>query len=230
MIEQAGGTQGRTLAPTSAPTRTGDATALLAALAALTLGPASGLLAWRACARLDLQVWAPGDLVAIGAGALGAALAARFVLDVLLALTAQLRGAAAPRSSGRWARSVAALLAALILGAGGAHAAEPPPSAGWLPATGSSASSSSPPPAATSDPTPAPAPAAPEPALHVVVRGESLWSITSAALGADATPAAVAEAWPVLYEHNRARIGADADLIHPGLRLRLPEGLREARS
>ncbi|WP_062302732.1 LysM peptidoglycan-binding domain-containing protein [Demequina subtropica] len=229
MIEKARRTPRKASAPGTATITSGDATALLAALAALTLGPVSGLLAWRSGARLDLRLWAPGELVAIVAGTLGAALAARFLLDVLLALLARLRGREAPRSAGRWARSVAALLAALILGAGAAHAAEPPPSAGWLP---DSRPSAAPSPVPHTSPT-APvdtASSAPEPALHVVTRGECLWSITADALGAGATPGAIAEAWPALYRENHARIGADPDLIRPGQRLVLPEGLREARS
>ncbi|MFT4009505.1 MAG: LysM domain-containing protein [Nocardioidaceae bacterium] len=49
----------------------------------------------------------------------------------------------------------------------------------------------------------------------VVVRsGDCLWSIAQRA----------GVTWPELYRLNRAAIGGDPDLIHPGLRLRLPLG------
>lgn len=57
----------------------------------------------------------------------------------------------------------------------------------------------------------------------VVVRpGDSLWTIARSALGPDPTAADVAAHWPRIHRANRAVIGADPDLIHPGQRLRLP--------
>ncbi len=50
--------------------------------------------------------------------------------------------------------------------------------------------------------------------VHTVVRGETLFSI--------AAGAHVKGGWPALYKANRAVIGHDPDLIHPGQRLTLP--------
>jgi nucleoid-associated protein YgaU len=57
----------------------------------------------------------------------------------------------------------------------------------------------------------------------VVVRaGDTLWSLAARQLGASATDAQVARAWPQLYAANRAVIGANPDLIRPGQRLVCP--------
>ena len=56
----------------------------------------------------------------------------------------------------------------------------------------------------------------------VVVRpGDSLWRIARAALPREVTDSEVAAAVGRLYAANRRTIGADADLITPGQRLRL---------
>ena len=60
---------------------------------------------------------------------------------------------------------------------------------------------------------------------HQVHHGESLWSITSDALPTQATVKAIGRAWPRLYRLNRARIGADPNLIQPGTTLRLPPAI-----
>lgn len=70
------------------------------------------------------------------------------------------------------------------------------------------------------DPDPTPEPSD-EPAV-TVRPGDSLWSITAAHLPADAVVADVAAAWPRWYEANRAVIGPDPDLIHPGQVLHPP--------
>jgi hypothetical protein len=55
---------------------------------------------------------------------------------------------------------------------------------------------------------------------ELVVRpGDSLWSLTVRRLGPGATATQVAAEWPRLYAANRAAIGSDPDLIHPGQRL-----------
>lgn len=59
-------------------------------------------------------------------------------------------------------------------------------------------------------------------AVHEVQPGESLWSIAAAHLDDRATDAEIAAAWPQWYEANHALIGADPDLIHPGLELDAP--------
>ncbi len=65
---------------------------------------------------------------------------------------------------------------------------------------------------------------------YVVVEGDSLWTIASAHLPADHDEGDVAAAWPLWYEANRGAIGADADLIHPGLVLQAPAQLPEEES
>ena len=61
----------------------------------------------------------------------------------------------------------------------------------------------------------------------VVVRpGDCLWTIAAAALAqatdADPTDAAIAADWPRWYALNRTTIGADPDLLLPGMVLRVP--------
>lgn len=59
---------------------------------------------------------------------------------------------------------------------------------------------------------------------RIVVRtGDSLWHLSRTASGPHASDADVAEHVERLYRHNRDRIGDDADLIHPGQVLELPE-------
>ena len=61
---------------------------------------------------------------------------------------------------------------------------------------------------------------------HVVVAGDSLWSIAERALleatGAAPAAADVAAYWPVLHAANRDLVGPEPDLIRPGQRLRIP--------
>lgn len=64
---------------------------------------------------------------------------------------------------------------------------------------------------------------------HVVGPGDSLWSITATALGPGATDEQIVRAWPLVYETNAERIGADPSLIHPGDALELPDALAQAR-
>jgi nucleoid-associated protein YgaU len=59
-------------------------------------------------------------------------------------------------------------------------------------------------------------------ATYVVKRGDSLWSISAAHLGAHASASAIAKAWPDLYELNRMGIGSNPRLLLPGQRLTLP--------
>ncbi|WP_432946712.1 LysM peptidoglycan-binding domain-containing protein [Kribbella sp. CA-253562] len=60
---------------------------------------------------------------------------------------------------------------------------------------------------------------------HVVLRGESLWSIAAAELGPGASESAIAARWPQWYAANRAVIGPDPDLLRPGQVLQAPASL-----
>ncbi|WP_103061886.1 LysM peptidoglycan-binding domain-containing protein [Actinomyces qiguomingii] len=63
---------------------------------------------------------------------------------------------------------------------------------------------------------------------HRVAAGESLWSITAGELGADASPADIASAWPQLYRANAEAIGTDPGLIYPDTLLTVPEFIDES--
>lgn len=63
---------------------------------------------------------------------------------------------------------------------------------------------------------------APETEQVLVRPGDTLWGLAAARLPATAGDAAVDAAWRRLYRANRAEIGPDPDLIHPGQRLDLP--------
>lgn len=66
-------------------------------------------------------------------------------------------------------------------------------------------------------------PASPGPARSVEVRpGDSLWTVAARTLGPDASTADVASYWRRLRALNADAVGPDPDLVHPGLRLRLP--------
>ncbi|MBC3761585.1 LysM peptidoglycan-binding domain-containing protein [Quadrisphaera oryzae] len=54
----------------------------------------------------------------------------------------------------------------------------------------------------------------------VVAPGDSLWSLAEAQLGEGASAAAVDARWRALYAQNTAAVGADPDLVRPGLVLR----------
>jgi nucleoid-associated protein YgaU len=56
----------------------------------------------------------------------------------------------------------------------------------------------------------------------VVVSGDCLWTIAARAIGPYATDAEIAVAWPRWYARNRITIGADPDLLIPGMVLRPP--------
>jgi len=84
-----------------------------------------------------------------------------------------------------------------------------------------------------SQPSSSPAPSTSQPApipisptrsvdVYVVRAGDCLWRIAARHLGAGATNAAIDAAWRSIYAVNRAAIGDDPSLIHPGLTLTLP--------
>ena len=57
---------------------------------------------------------------------------------------------------------------------------------------------------------------------HVVRRGDCLWSIAAARLGANVSPAQVDAAWRNIYAINQSTIGNDPNLILVGMQLELP--------
>jgi len=57
---------------------------------------------------------------------------------------------------------------------------------------------------------------------YTVATGDCLWSIAARVLGRHATARAVDRGWRAIYDANRDAIGADPNLIHPGLVLTLP--------
>ena len=57
---------------------------------------------------------------------------------------------------------------------------------------------------------------------YTVAPGDCLWSIAARVLGRNATARAIDRGWRAIYAANRAAIGADPNLIHPGLVLTLP--------
>jgi nucleoid-associated protein YgaU len=96
---------------------------------------------------------------------------------------------------------------------------DPPPS----PARAAERPSAVAPAPAVPAPVPAPAVTVPPGApTYTVAPGDCLWSIAARRLGATATRHAVDRAWRAIYTANRGAIGADPNLIHPGLVLMLP--------
>lgn len=70
---------------------------------------------------------------------------------------------------------------------------------------------------------PAPSEPAGEGVLRTVRAGDTLWAIAAEQLGTGATVADIAAAWPAWHETNRAVIGANPNLIHPGQQLLTPK-------
>ena len=61
---------------------------------------------------------------------------------------------------------------------------------------------------------------------YTVQPGDSLWAIACRWLQASGTNPAAADVdrtWRAIYAANRSTIGADPDLIHPGIALTIPE-------
>ena len=139
-----------------------------------------------------------------------------------------------------------AVVAGLTIAPVAAAAPSAPDDLGWQAGSGESPAPQSepaPPAASAEEPapgaeTPAPPPdAAPDDraaappgssSAHVVGPGDSLWSITAAALGPGTTDGQIARAWPLVYETNAERIGADPSLIRPGDALEIPDALARA--
>jgi nucleoid-associated protein YgaU len=183
----------------------------LLALAAAQLPGAAGRLAWAASRAL-----LPRAVYRLAAGATG--------LGVLLApVAAGAQPGAAPTPAP--SPTAAATLPAPSWPASNAPASNAPASdtpAGNAPASNAPANNAP----ANNAPAGGDAPQTdgtqPD-AAHVTVQaGDSLWRIAATHLGADATSAQIAEAWPRWYAANRAVIGADPALIRPGQVLSAP--------
>ncbi len=57
---------------------------------------------------------------------------------------------------------------------------------------------------------------------HVVIAGDCLWDIAAHLIGRGASNAAIDRGWRAIYAANRAEVGDDPGLIHPGLVLTIP--------
>lgn len=173
------------------------------------------------------------------------ALSAWFLLAWLLSVAVAASAAQLPGAAGQLAELLARRIAPAglrrlvevslgltvavgVLGAGPASAGArippaPPAAAATLDwptppaATAQPALDWNPPPVATSS-------AVPSTAAEVVLvqPGDSLWAVAADHLPARATDAQIAQAWPSWWAANRAAVGPNPDLIHPGLRLNPP--------
>jgi nucleoid-associated protein YgaU len=61
------------------------------------------------------------------------------------------------------------------------------------------------------------------PRTYVVRPGDTLWGVASRHLGRHPAPVDIAKAWPTWWTTNRAVVGDDPNLIHPGQRLVVPK-------
>jgi hypothetical protein len=57
---------------------------------------------------------------------------------------------------------------------------------------------------------------------HLVTQGETLWEIAADSLSSPASDADIDRRWRDIWDANRAVVGPDPDLIHPGTTLHLP--------
>ncbi|MDP3892979.1 LysM peptidoglycan-binding domain-containing protein [Nocardioides sp.] len=64
-------------------------------------------------------------------------------------------------------------------------------------------------------------PTSPSRQTHTVRPGDTLWSVARSTLPDPASDASIDRRWRQIHAANRARVGADPDLIHPGVHLRL---------
>ncbi len=58
--------------------------------------------------------------------------------------------------------------------------------------------------------------------IHIVQSGDTLWDIAATDLGARSDGGRITTHWHRIHALNRAVVGADPDLIHPGQELRMP--------
>lgn len=205
--------------------------------------------AWHAVLRTDSWTTATIDRSLAAVAAAGLWLVAAW-LGVGLACTAIARASGAVgRCAGRLGRLLLPrLVLRLVAGSAGLGVLLAPVAAGAQPTTpppGPSGTVSTPGPAWPSDravppphwpngvsqPETATAPSRPAARARETVRvrtGDSLWLLAARRLGPDAGDAAVAREWPRWYAANRAVVGPDPSLLHPGDVLRVPSA-EEAR-
>lgn len=70
---------------------------------------------------------------------------------------------------------------------------------------------------------PAGSPPQPDPAVHVIQRGDTLWAIAEAHLPSELrTNPVIDRYWRQLYAANRNLLGPDPDLIFPGIKITVP--------
>lgn len=205
----------------------------IAAVALAVLQP--GRSAWPADpGRLgDWSTWAqasgPQTVLVVALSVLGWLLLGWFTLAGTALALSRLPGRVGGLARGLCPALGARVLAGILGGAAAgvlaapaaASAASGPatwPSLDWAPATAAPASTPAPVPV-RADPPPRPLPP-----LVTVRPADTLWRIAAEHLPPGASDAAVAAAWPRWYAANRAVIGADPDLLHPGERLRAPAG------
>ncbi|MDP9397535.1 MAG: hypothetical protein M3P96_06780 [Actinomycetota bacterium] len=215
-----------------------SARALLVAAATCTaLVGALGVLAWAASAPL-VAVRAPGpatldDLLTVSAAAGAGLCLAWLALGMLLAVAAAIPALASDTVATLAVhltpplarRLVAGLLGATVVGTapGAATAVAPLATAGITSAASITSAAISP----TSDARPPAPPELDRPAAGreervVVRRGDTLWDLAAASLPPPRSEARTARAWPRWYAANRAVIGSNPHLLHPGQLLHAP--------
>lgn len=153
----------------------------------------------------ELSRSGPADLTAIVVYASGIAAAALLSWATLLSLVAAVDMNVARRLGPAW-------LVTLAVGAG---AVGVPAAASEHPLDGLS-----PPDRPVSQPADPSTSSARE---HIVVDGDSLWSIVAASGPADADATEIAHGVHAWHQHNRAVIGPDPDVLLPGRRLTEPQ-------
>lgn len=210
------------------PTPGATLVALFALGVAGLLGPGAALLLLARAAGVLVRSLAAGEapldpVLGLAACGLSALLLGWWSLGVSLATWSTLtrragrvHGLAARLSPPLARRAVATLLGATLAAGAAAPVAaaegQPAPRPGVAAGPGLAAWSAD-----------RPAASAGVPGREVVVRaGDTLWDLAARALGPDAEPAQVDRAWRRWYAANRAVIGPDPDLLHPGQRLRAP--------
>ena len=196
-------------------------------------------------APAQLLVAAAAALAALGSGWLTLTMllaAAARLPGSLGGRCARLRDRYAPAVVQRWAAVVlgASVTAVVLPGTAATAAQVAGPSPGWSPSTGGPGDRSADREVLPEAPRPGWVPNRPAPGPRadadlltghtrrggdhavVVLRGDSLWGIAAARLGAGASAAEIARSWPRWYEANREVIGENPDDLRPGTRLRPP--------